>query len=235
MDTMSWLQTRGASTLLVVTFLASASLLLLTVHIDKQGDVHDNDALERIDVGTLGFSFALIGLSYRQITVWTIDRMQYNREVDLARMYIRSTTTGENLRDLRDAIRSVIQGNDIRLSIPAFDLYIRHIRCDPELANKVEILHNRMRKTIFFVQAFFRELLVVFFLLIPVELWRVQGCQILIICESTLPSIIPNIDLGLTVLLDSAILAIIISFIDLGLRARDRCAHPTCLGEAVQQ
>lgn len=89
---MSWLQTREASTLLVATFLASASLLLLTIS-------HDNAFLYKEDeVALLGFALAFAGFLYRQFTSWITDRIDHNREADLAILYIANTTLDDELR-----------------------------------------------------------------------------------------------------------------------------------------
>ncbi len=74
MGTMSGLQTREASTLTIVTFVASASLLFLTI---------SNKEIEISSIAPIGFMFGALGLSYRQITAWSVDRIQHNREVDL--------------------------------------------------------------------------------------------------------------------------------------------------------
>jgi hypothetical protein len=69
---MSWLQTRESSTLVIVTFLASASLLLVTVS--------HNTVSSLCNVALVGFVFAFAGLVYRQLTVWSIDRIEHNRD-----------------------------------------------------------------------------------------------------------------------------------------------------------
>lgn len=74
-DTMSWLQTREGSTLVIATFLASASLLLLAVP-------NNNGFITTSEIPIVGFVFASIGLIYRQLTGWTIDRVQHNRDID---------------------------------------------------------------------------------------------------------------------------------------------------------
>lgn len=76
---MSLLQTREASTLVIATVLASASLLLLTVPLDN-GSIAKQLSLSLPDIATIGFLFAVLGLVYRQVTVWTIDRKEHNRD-----------------------------------------------------------------------------------------------------------------------------------------------------------
>lgn len=70
------LQTREQSTLVIVTILASASLLLITITSDGMFSINPKD------VAILGIIFALIGFVYRQITVWTTDRKEHNRSPD---------------------------------------------------------------------------------------------------------------------------------------------------------
>ncbi len=69
------LQTRGSSTLVIVTFLASASLLLLTVPFKSNGS-----ELKLFDLAIIGFTFASLGVGYREATVLGIDRWEHNRD-----------------------------------------------------------------------------------------------------------------------------------------------------------
>ncbi len=83
------LQTREGSTLVIVTFLASASLLLVTV--PKGNFFLYNNTI----IAQLGFVFAFIGFTYRQVTAWTIDRKEHNRRA-------RSTLEGWLARQRKD-------------------------------------------------------------------------------------------------------------------------------------
>ncbi len=103
---MSWLQTREASTLAIVTFVASASLLFLTV---------SNSQIEISNIAPIGFVFGIVGLSYRQITVWSVDRIQRNREVDLGRWAIRGQRNeGEEARFWRNRFDVYLLWSSIR-------------------------------------------------------------------------------------------------------------------------
>lgn len=70
------IQTREGSTLAIVTFLASASLLLIPI--SKDSIYLDNDNI----IQQLGFVFGFIAFTYRQVTAWTIDRKEHNRAGD---------------------------------------------------------------------------------------------------------------------------------------------------------
>ncbi|MFY3740427.1 MAG: hypothetical protein HMLIMOIP_000865 [Candidatus Nitrosomirales archaeon] len=136
MDTMS-LQTREGSTLVIVTFLASASLLLLSV----------DDPKLRSDIAPIGFLFSFLGLSYRQITVWSTDRIQHNREVVIARRIVDSARRQRVIED----VDLVVENNN--------------------LARWVEVLHWRNHWRVFYLYAFFREFAVIWFISLPIVLW----------------------------------------------------------------
>lgn len=70
------LQTREGSTLVIVTFLASASLLLIPISEDSIF-LYDDKIIAQ-----LGFVFGFVAFTYRQVTAWTIDRKEYNRAGD---------------------------------------------------------------------------------------------------------------------------------------------------------
>ncbi len=199
---MSWLQTREASTLLVATFLASASLLLLTIS-------HDNAFLYKEDeVALLGFALAFAGFLYRQFTSWITDRIDHNREADLAILYIANTTLDDELR------KSITDGNDItRMNADIARRYVNAIRTDHELARKAELLFRRKQDRIYYVQASIREFLVVFFLFIPISFWLRPAFT-----SSVLP-------ISCSIYF-SIIVAVLLSVGEIVLRRCDRKNHP---------
>lgn len=77
--TLARLHTREASTLVVLTVLGTASLLLLTVPFNTVQDTNAQDKLSLRNLASLGITFAFIGLIYRQLTTWTSDHEDYNK------------------------------------------------------------------------------------------------------------------------------------------------------------
>lgn len=167
---MSWLQTRESSTLVIVTFLASASLLLLTVPFDNMDDEHDDDEFKLDQIAPVGFSFAFIGLLYRQATTWSIDRIQHNVQVDIARAYVQSFINTN--AELRTAIANILRGiNLAQINSEIVRKIYGYCQHDGHLAEMMNILHGRNQRRIYYVYSGIREFLVIWFLAIPIVLW----------------------------------------------------------------
>ena len=181
------LQTREASTIAIVTFVASASLLFLTVQ---------SHIVQISQIAPIGFMFSFLGLSYRQITAWTIDRIQYNRAVNMARIEITDILPDESDRGGLDL--------DTRYD----DLAI----CDEHNRRAVQILHERNRWSTYLLWSIIREFLWTWLLSLPVALWA-------LVWYNQLNSII--ISNSYDVLTISMIIGVLLAEIHFFLRLRD--------------
>jgi len=218
MAVMSWLQTREGSTLAVATFLASTSLLLLTVEptnsfLKVSADGSIDEQTSKWNIALLGLAFGAAGFSYRQVTSWTIDRIQHNRNIDLARLYI------AQLDDVvRTTVRHLIEDRDVtKICQEQYGNYIQAVKCYPELANIVETLQARHQRRIYYYQALIREYLIVVFLFMPIALWQPIAFPLHNFCWHTSAAV--------CTILFSLIVAGFVLGVEFGLRFKDKKKH----------
>ena len=136
---MSWLRTREASTLTIVTFIVSTVFAFI------------NDMSYRVtlyDIAPIGFVLSFLGIAYRQITVWSTDRIEHNQQFFKACRVI-TLTRADNLALSYDALQAR----------------------NPHLIESMNIIERRTNLQVYLLWSEVRGFVLLWVFLLPVAFW----------------------------------------------------------------